>query len=317
LFSNLPIDVYYITFNSSGYASNSYIVTIANRTAQSLNIYLFSNASTSSIGFYTKSLSDAIISGASLSFYTLINTTYVGVAQASTDGTGFVTFNLVAGETYRLIITADNYDIYQVDFVPYSVNSPYTFKLTPSSSFMFSSIDDYVRFYYSPVSTGLNGSSQWFNFTTYSINGTILSTNISCNGVSSQSTGSPSGSGVSVLLNVSSLSVINCQFGFTASETGAYVFNITYRAFTPFNTSFIGSSDRIRNSTSSLYLTLLAYFIICLACLGMRRVYPDPRITGIIICGGLIFFVALGWVDEVAGGVSATIGLFLLFMGSR
>lgn len=172
-------------------------------------------------------------------------------------------------------------------------------------------------FAYSPTNITINTTNQTFTFTTYSINGSVVYTYINCNNVISNVSGSPLGSTVSVFLNVSPTSVIRCKFALSSIEVPYYDFNVTYRGFTSNNQSFENSAKYIKDNTQEVWLTLLSYVIMLIIAIGIKQRYPDTRITGVIFCVGTIVFVSIGWIDWVAGGVSATIGLLMLYMGSR
>jgi len=317
-FTNLtPNHVLKFTFTSANFSTRSYILTVSQGSAQVLNAYLLANNLSSTIGIYTKSLTDNIIAGATISIQKLVNTSYIGVSQGVTDGTGFSTFSLQEGTNYRVLISADNFNVYQTDLVPYLANSPYTFKLAPTSSFVFTTLNDYVKYSYSPMNSIINKSNENFTLTTYSINGSILYTYINCEGSIQNVSGSPLGSTVSVNLNITSSSLITCMYAFDVVESGYYSFNVTYRGFTETNTSIKASAKIVKDSTNQVWLTLLSYIIMLVVVIGIKQNYPDTRITGVILCVGTIFFVAIGWIDYIAGGVSATIGLLLLYVGSR
>lgn len=317
IYSFFGDDTYSVQVIASGYATRTYVVSVSNGSAQSLNIYMLPSNSSSSIGIYTRTLEDDIISGATIYIQHLINSSYTGLTQGITDGTGYIVFQLEEGKTYRMIISADNFNIFTRDIVPYASNSPYTFKLSPSSTFNYVTLTDYAKYWYSPTDSNLNGTNQTFTFTTYSVNGSIIYTYINCDGSIQNVSGSPTGSSVSVNLNYSANDIIDCTFAMSISGYGYYSFNQSYYAFDEVGTSIKNSANYIRNNTDNLWLTLLAYVITLLIVVGIKQNYPDTRITGVILCVGMIFFTSLGWINAVAGGVSATIGLLLLYVGSR
>jgi len=317
IYSFFGDDTYSVQVIASGYATRTYVVSVANGSAQSLNIYMLPSNSSSSIGIYTRTLEDDIISGATIYIQHLINSSYTGLTQGITDGTGYIVFQLEEGKTYRMIISADNFNIFTRDLVPYSANSPYTFKLSPSSTFSYVTLTDYAKYWYSPTNSNLNGSNQTFTFTTYSVNGSIVYTYINCDGSIQNVSGSPTGSSVSVNLNYSVNDIIMCMFAMDVTGYGYYSFNVSYYSFDEVATSIKNSAIYIRNNTNNLWLTLLSYVITLLIVVGIKQSYPDTRITGVILCVGMIFFTSIGWINAVAGGVSATIGLLLLYVGSR
>ena len=313
----LADDTYTITATSSGYATRSYVVTVSNGSAQFLNIYMLPVNSTSVIGIYTKDLSDNILPNAVIQIQQLVGDSYLGIAQGITDGNGFITFNLQEGKTYRLIISADNFNIFQITFVPYSANSPYTFKLSPVSSFVFKTLTDYVQYSYSPIEQTLNKTNNTFSLTTYSANGSVIYTSINCSNSIQNTSGSPTGTTVGANLNVSEGSTILCRYEFNIVEYGYYSFMVSYRRLSNEATTIKDSAEKIKQSTEQVWLTLLAFIIMLLVAMGVKQRFPDTRITGMIFCVGTIFFIAIGWINWVAGGVSATIGILLLYMGSR
>lgn len=316
-YSYIPSDTYTVYVSSVGYADRKYVVTVINGSSQILNIYMLPSNLSSVIGIYIKSLSDNIITGATVSIQQLVNTSYIGIAQGMTDGTGFVTFALQEGKPYRLVITANTYNVYYTPFVPYLANSPYTFKLSPTSGFVFTTLGDFINYAYSPLGTTINSTNETFSFTTYSLNGSVIYTYMDCDGNVQNVSGSPTGSTLSINLNVTAGATLTCQYGFDTVQSGFYSFNVTYIGYSPYPDSFASSGAKIKSLTNILWLTLLSYIIMCVVAIGMKRFYPDPRITGAIFCIGTIIFVSVGWINYVSGGVSATIGLLFLYVGSR
>lgn len=309
-------DIYSVKVISAGYATRNYVVNMANGTAQTLYIYMLPTNDSSLIGINVRSLTDDIITGASVNIYKVVNSTQVPITSDLTDGTGYVAFYLVEGDKYNLIITANTYNIYPTNLTPYAINSPYYFKLAPSSSFQFKTLGDYVKYWYSPTNVSINASSQVFSFTTYSITGSVTYTNLTCNGVSDSDLGAPTGSTVSVTLNITPSTKVTCVFG-VGTIGGNYQFIIYYHGFEEYATSIKASAERVKDSTSEIWLTLLSYFIMVMVAIGIKQKYPDTRIIGVVFCVGTIIFVSIGWINWIAGGVSATIGLLILYTGSR
>ena len=313
----LPSDTYTVTVTSLGYSTRSYVVTVANTSSQFLNIFMLPSNLTSIIGIYTKDLNDNILASSVVQVQQLVNTSFIGIAQSITDGNGFTTFLLQEGRTYRLIISADNFNIFQINFVPYLVNSPYTFKLSPSSSFQFVTLTDFVRYSFSPTSTTLNTTANTFSLTTYSANGSVIYTYINCNNNVVNTSGVPVGTTVNVNLNVLEGQTVNCTYAMNIVDYGLYSFDVKYRRLSNSTATLRASAEVISNSTEKVWLTLLAFIIMVLTAMGVKQSFPDTRITGVIFIVGTIFFIAIDWINFVAGGVSATIGVLLLYMGSR
>jgi hypothetical protein len=153
-----------------------------------------------------------------------------------------------------------------------------------------------------------------FRFNTFSADGNIVYSYINCNGIVYNVSGSPTGSSLSVNLNASRVS---CLFAMNLVGYGFWSFNQSYRFYSPEPTSMVSSAHKIAESTEKVWLTLLAFIIMTLIAMGLHNKISDSRVSVGVFFIGTVFFVYLGWIDYIAGGVSATICALLLFMGSR
>lgn len=317
--------VYDMTFSSTiplPYGSRSYIITINDRTTQSLIATLAQ--STFNAGFYLKSTSDNSISDATVTISRLVNSSFIVVGSDVTDVLGYVTFNVRNGEEYRFTITSSNYEPRVFDMKVYSINSPYTFRLIKTKSTSFVNPYDYVFYRTLPLDSILDYSSDYsFSLQTSLSNGSLLYQSINCSGSFNESFGSPQGSITYVSVDTTGLSNVICDYNFVFEPFGFNEsFNSSWsRMFTvkSLNASLVDSAEYIKEQVDNdAYITILAYVLIFIgAFIVFSWSNGNPYIVSIFILFSIIVFTVLGWINAVMGGVVVAVGIGLLFMQNR
>lgn len=324
LVSGLLPGVYDVVFTSTSpiaYGSSSYIITINDRTTQSLQATLAQ--STFDARFYFKSNTDSVIVGASVMLSRLINSSYVVVGSDTTDVTGLVTFNVRDSFSYRFTITADGYTPRVFDMKIYAVNSPYVFFLTPSTTTQFQDIYDYLSYRVLPEAGQLNSSANYtFSLETIATNGSLIFQSINCSGNYSSVSGSPQGATIYVGVDTSGRSSVSCAyffeyeppfFNYSVNKSWVGVYHVL-----PLNQSIVSGADFVKKTTSQYYLTILAYCIIFFACfIAFGWSNGNPYIVSIVMIFGIVGFSVLQWINPIIGGLVAVVGGFLMFMSSR
>ena len=128
---NITGGVYTVKVEKSGYMSSSYTVTMAGGSHQDLVAYL--TTSTSNVIFTIKnSLSGAIVEGASVSQYQIINSSWTLINSFLSDLTGRVQFPYNTGTEYKFSVVASGYDTKTFNLIP--LFASYDVVISPSAS---------------------------------------------------------------------------------------------------------------------------------------------------------------------------------------
>jgi hypothetical protein len=102
---------YTITFTANLYNPRTYIVTIGNRTSQSLTAYLASGTDTTLFSISDKDTS-AVLSGVTVTMYGFINSTWTPVQISETDITGRTELIFLPYTSYKFYLVKDGYQDY-------------------------------------------------------------------------------------------------------------------------------------------------------------------------------------------------------------
>lgn len=310
LFVNgLPEAFYSLGFSAANYSSRTFYVTMTNRTAQSLIVYLLPGAIT--IGTYIRDPGDQPIDGALFTIQRLINNTWLTVAQGSTDGVGYIQFELENGGDYRGTITADGYQTRTFGFVPYYVNQPYTFKLQETTVNVFTPFNTFVGYSYAPTARELNRTNVTFSFTTVQLNSSygsnsVLWTAINCSGVWNNNSGSPSGVTVMQTLDLSNYDGnLKCMLGLQVDGYEPYIFLVNYYVpgYVPaVNNSISKGAELLEENNSAAWNAILGLFIIFIIVVAVRFLSGgDPEAVTISGMAGLLIISIIGLVNMPMG----------------
>lgn len=304
--SGLSPDVYSVSVSVSGFNTRSYIVTLSNRSTQVLNVYLPSVGNSSAIGMFLQDTANNPLTG-SIVVQRLVGSSYVTIASVSTDVTGFAQVYLDDGEPVQLILSADGYSPRTSNFVPYSANSPYTFKLLLNGSSNFISPNSLISYAIFPVNVNLRRNVSLFSFQTVSMGGVIESFGQSCfnDGVnfvnsSNVSIGSPNGGTVAFVLDLSNFSGrFNCSYFYDLDGFSNVSFVEYYWVsnFTIPNNTLIVAAEQFRDDNDSVSWTaILGMFLtLVFAIIGAQWGQGNRLVPSVITIVCLVIFTAIGW----------------------
>jgi len=133
IIEELPDGVYNLRFESSGFTTRSYTVTVASRSTQELSIYL--SNSTSEVTFTVQEDgSSTALSEARISMYRFTNDNWVTVESKLTDITGKAVLTYMSGERYKFVVSKDDYVSKTFELNPILLSS-YTVRLNKRETF--------------------------------------------------------------------------------------------------------------------------------------------------------------------------------------
>jgi hypothetical protein len=105
---NLTAGTYNVRFETSGYSDRTYVLTVGERTTQTLNAYLTQGSETVTFNV-EDSGTDEAIQGASFTMSAFVNGTIEVVESKTSDISGQVIFSYESGEAYIFTVSADGY----------------------------------------------------------------------------------------------------------------------------------------------------------------------------------------------------------------
>ena len=310
---------YTIDVSAVSYDSRTYFITMQSGTNVELDAYLQTSLTSQGRVFTIVDTSTSkVIEGVLVSVSKKVNLTYVTVAQAETDVSGSVLFELDKDTEYRVTLSKDGYETRVFDLTP--IFSSYTIEITPEATIDFStiySVVDYVTF---PTNKFLS-PSEFVNFSIVitSLDGTVieyfgLNTSSYITNVST----SPSGGTAQITLNLSN---------FTGVWGVTYFVSVDGRLPVTIDRSFYFSNVTAGNQSltkvieeyeENIGITVksiiaVAFTIIIMATfasLGIR----DRRLN-VIGATWLGFFMLWGWLPTVITIAVMTILLASFFIG--
>ena len=290
---NLTDGVYNVNFVSitGNYSTTSYIITVADRSSQTLNAYLTANAQLTIFTVQDAS-SGQVIEGATLSQSKLINATYVLIESKLSDISGRVQMSYLSGASYLFTVSKSGYNTKQFNLNPvlfssYTVNldrlvsqnqtaqlSDVSIAYTPKSAYAFNN-QSVVIYVSSPNGILLN----YFVVLNYS-------GSYACKGGSNAY-----GELINLSLNITNASITDkVRLYIEYNTTLGNRFNFTY--YLPIVGGYTGTNtfEDLRN-----------------------RDYGLGWLERVLIATGIIIIVA-GMVFLIAGGLPA-LGIGVLLMG--
>lgn len=323
---NLSPGVNYIEAESDVYARRGYYVTLTNYSIMQINAYLLSTASPAQEVRFTVQDSDYTrLDRVKLTFYKLINTTYVTIAQVSTDFAGQAALYLDSSVTYRIVIDASSYSIplKTIDLRP--LLTSYTIKLdsdhpgfqnylgnlsysiTPQQR-VFNVSNTPVNktlFIYSP-----DGDLEYFGVRLFGHNYTCIPASCVAN-----VTGSPSGGsvGVAIIGNVSGrfkISIFAKRVGFDEFELERDVAGdpTFVEALATISRSLWKFLKQEKSTRSMIMQSVIAVF----ATIALIGTAAELGIVGlpliVITAFGIGFFTIMGYIPYVVGFITIILG---------
>jgi hypothetical protein len=308
-FDELAPDTYIVRFTSENYTTSEYSQTIAYNTFNSLNVYLFPNA-TNSVTFTTRSqVGGTAMADVIYTMSTVINNTQQVVGSRLTDIAGQVTFSYEDDKIYIFEVSKDAYESKQFQLSA-PLNNDYTVWLDLVDDYEISddyagiNINYYVNSYLAPnginILSGVFTDNRTNNFTIitgspdgelldYGYNLTYRGTTIS--DYASNSYGS-SLEGQINIIDASILDKVELHYYYNSSTSGYHSF---YQSFLISESAQSGLISNLRNERYGMGM--------------LERVLVVILIAGIF--GGLIGLLN----GSVAGGV-ASIFIFGYFLYS-
>jgi hypothetical protein len=293
---NIPSDTYTISFTNTNFSTRSYVVTINSTTSQTLNTYIGNG---SSIGMYVYDYSNVPLT-AVINIQKLIGTSYLTIAQATTDVTGYASLPLVDGTIYKITITATGFTTRTASFTPYYVNQPYTFKLESSTSTPFISPNAYVSYSISPNVTYLNHSNQTFSFQLSSPDGLLQYASILCKNTYDYADGSPNGLTVQVTVDLTSYSgVVRCQYvylldGFSLINMSRIYYVTSYDLTSQNHTVISGFEDFVAENDNEAWTIIVGMFILLTIVILMSQITQNSLVSTISVLVGTLIMGLLG-----------------------
>jgi hypothetical protein len=326
LIGNLSAGIPYIEIENSNYPRRGYYITISENLTTYLTAYILrSSPSTQEIVFTIQNSGLTKLEDAKMTFYRMINMTYVEVGQIETDYAGQAALTLDTKNEYRIVIEASGYPIKTLNLRPIQTTYIITLQETGTG---FVNFFEGIAYTITPVNRTFNVSQNYTNFRLdiYSSNSdlevfglrtfdhTYTCVPASC---ATNVTGSPSGGSavVQVIGNVTGTVKVDVFF----KRTGYDLVYLNYNIYSFVNmiTANIRSMWRLMNDFKTRYspimLALIAIIgtIVLLGTAAEIGVYGLPLI--VIAAFGLIFFAVIGFLNPLVVGLSLILGGVVYF----
>lgn len=327
LFSELPPDSYLLSVTHVGYATSTYSVVVYNLSTQIVNARL--STSNTSIGVFTKNqLYQGIPNVLITQQRQRLGGSWVTINQVFSDVNGFANLAVQEGLNYRFILSAGGFVTKQFELAMYSVLSPYTFVLTPTTTNIYTNYWAGVNYYYSPTETFLNQSIYNFSITTYNSSLDIAWTSVLVNGTRVNVTGSPAGSTASINLDLTNYE------GALPVVYSFYFYNTEFEEYFEFRipvTYFVNSLEVTQTSmpevwnnfkndiqtgspTGRVWTTIIAMFLILAIVITLIQLSGNQVLGLVGGIAGLGFFAYVGWLNPIFAILSGLLAAILLFM---
>jgi hypothetical protein len=326
LIGNLSAGVPYIEIENANYPRRGYYITISENLTTYLTAYILrSSPSTQEVVFTIQNSGLTKIEDAKMTFYRIVNMTYVEVGQIQTDYAGQTALTLDTTNEYRIVIEATGYPIKTLELRPIQTSYIITLQETGAG---FVNYFEGIAYTITPVNRTFNVSQNYTNFRLdiYSSNSdlevfglrtfdhTYTCVPASC---ATNVTGSPSGGSavVQVIGNVTGAVKVDVFF----KRTGYDLVYLNYNIYSFVNmiTANIRSMWRLMNDFKTRYspimLALIAIIgtIVLLGTAAEIGVYGLPLI--VIAAFGLIFFAVIGFLNPLVVGLSLILGGVVYF----
>lgn len=322
--SNITSENYSITFSDilGTYCSQTYSISVNNRTTQTLNARLLPSSYCTAIGVYVRNNLNQAIPDSRFLLEKSINGSYVTILDDFTDVLGFIQISVQTGTEYKVSIQSAGYQPIQFLFKFYTALSPYTFRLSSNETTSFTDVFNSVYYSYSPTNISISNGTvtfsynvlaspailEWVSITTQ--NTTNATVNIS---------GSPGGANPTKTENLSAFSGLPymVMYCFDADGFDAYCFNITYLVrggnLEPYTNNLQNTLNDYKNqilsdTTGTGWLAILAVFFSMLAAIIMYQLFPNPAASTIVANIILLIFTYYGWINPlITGGITAVV----------
>lgn len=314
---------YTIKLTGGAYQLKTYVITVAERSTQSLNAYLSTNYS-QSIFTILNEYSGASIESSSFNMARLINASWVTVESKLSDITGRAQVNYLEGVKYRFTVSKTGYitKVFELDPVLFS---SYNVKLTPiqvvdiTSDYSGIGLTYYPKYFY-------NDEQNSLTFTINDPSGSLTSYYVNItypNGtwVSKQSSGvNAVGETFNIDFNISDAGIydrVTIKYGYDTSITSLKEFSYTYSIIGGGSDGHTLSDIKDNDYGMGIFEKILIATITVLLISGVA--FLVAGITGSLILGLLSygFFVYIQFLPLWSILISLFVGMILLINKSR
>ena len=317
--SNIDVGSYIMTLTSANYITRTYVLTVTNKSTQSLTARLLNNTNSIAIGVYTKTQSSTVLPAV---LYT-IQRQYAGgsfatVVQGITDVNGFTTFYIQSGINYRVILSASGFNTKQFDQQFYLANSPYTFNLVQTGASLYINYLEGVSYYYTPTNTTLHNGTQSFSITTYNATFNIAWTAVNTNGTIVNVSGSPGGATATSsvnLVNYSGIYPVIYMFNFQDQNTGEFrtisiPINYYIENRQALNNTLPSAMNQFKTDTGSAgWTAIISVFVILIAVVTVIQISGNLLAGVVTGVATMIMFAIIGWISPALVGAIAVISI--------
>ena len=326
LIGNLTAGIPYIEIENANYPRRGYYITISENITTYLTSYLLrSTVSTQEVVFNIQSSDLDKIEDAKMTFYRMVNMSYVSVGQIETDYAGQAALTLDTTNEYRIVIEADGFPIKSLDLRP--LQSTYTITLQVTGA-GFENVFEGIAYTITPTNRSTNVSQNYtdFRLDIYSSNSDLelfgvrtFAHSYECIPASCTQniTGSAAGGSAIVRVKGNTTGTIKIDVYYKRID-----YNITYLNFNIYSfvqalaahaRSLWESMKTVRSEYSPIILALIAVIgtIMLLGTAAEIGVYGLPLI--VIAAFGLIFFAMVGFINPLIVGLSLILGGIVYF----
>ena len=326
LVGNLSPGIPYIEIENANYPRRGFYITISENLTTGLTAYLLrSTATTQEVIFIVQSSALSKIGDAKLSFYRMINMTYVVVGQVETDYAGQTALILDTMNKYRVVIEAAGYPIKTLELRP--IQSSYTITLQETGA-GFENVFEGIAYTITPTNRSTNVSQAYtdFRLDIYSslsdlelFGVRVFEHNYTCIPASCTTnvTGSPAGGSAIVKVKGNATGTVRIDVYYKRTD-----YPITYLNFNIYSfvdalkamaSSLWESMKTVKSEHSNIMLALIS-IVGTIALLGTAAeigIYGLPLI--VVAAFGLIFFAIIGFLNPLIVGLSLILGGVVYF----
>lgn len=319
----------FITANGN-YTTQTYQAVINDATSPSITARLLLNTTTKTVSVYAKTTQSVDLENVLITVQRqYLGGSYATVAQYVTDVNGLAIMNIEEAINYRIILTASGYATKQFNQIFYEANSPYTWRLSSSTSSEYTNVFQGILYYYTPTQTVLSPGTLNFSITTYNATNSIAWTAVSVNGATTNVSGSSAGGTASktfVATNTSQIINVTYSFNYLDPNTNSYQtysFDVGYyiNVYTATNNTIIKGlqnlADDAGDGDGKVWLAILATFITVCSVIVVIQFSGNQNAGLISGLGAILFFGFIGWTNLVITGIAGVIIVLTLYMQNR
>lgn len=320
--TSLATAYYKIEVVNSNFNSRFFYVDLLYGSSVQINVYLTNSTNGEEKTFYTKdSILLTPLPSTLLTFTYLVGGSWVNVGQILSDGLGFGSIFLENSRTYKLLVEEANHTTKLMSLNTISSISSYDILLDPVSSLDFVEFYDLFNYYILPSGTErLKRGIVSFNITTSSPNSYIQWFAVYYNSSNlSNVTGSPAGGTavlnlntsklpeyfkVSYLIKLNNYDVINKTINYQVTQSNVTGSFVDIKEDDPFTT------DKNRGIFASLIIVMIVLLVSKL--FDIDKPDGSKSLNALALVIPIIFFMFIGFIDGIIGGMVCTLLVFTL-----